>query len=182
MWNDWVMIDWGANYGKLPAEIWCYVDFSELPDGMVVNFQGNYLRKGVFAVVESASFDQDAEGNPNCRSDFFIPIKKEVHSVYTDGGIAKRQFHLADVEAFYSPLCVVPDIGADQKLRYFQVVPRNKWADIFMDWLDAPFEEEEAEINTEEDANNPPVDPPKPPKKTRKKRKKAATKPKKKRR
>ena len=83
---------------------------------------------------------------------------------------------MADVEAFFAPLCVVPDIGGDQKLRYFQVLPRKQWADIFMDWLEAPFEAERDEIHTEEDEKHPPVDLPKPAKKAAKKRKKATNK------
>lgn len=89
----------------------------------------------------------------------------------SDGGIEERQFYLADVEAIVSPVCVVPDISCVNKQRYFEVLPRKKWAVCFEKWLEAPFDEEEAEINTEEDKNNPPKPVEKPPKKQKKRRK-----------
>ena len=164
-WQDWVMVDWGRKHGHLPAEIWCFVDLTGLPDDFSVDFQGNRIGQGVFAVIESSYYCRNMDSN-NIEintSEMFTPIIKEVASESPEG-IVVRRYYLADVEAFVSPIAVVPDIGKDDSLRYFVLTPRKDWAKGFERWIEGPFVEEEAEINTEEDKDNPPVCVPKPPK------------------
>ena len=63
-WRDWVSIDWGADYGVLPAQIWCFVRFRDLPRGPNkrekhkerLNHGDCELRDGVFAVIESGTW------------------------------------------------------------------------------------------------------------------------------
>ena len=45
---------------------------------------------------------------------------------------------MADVEAFLQPITVIPDIGSENKLRYFQVKARNEWAGTFIKWVEQP--------------------------------------------
>ena len=151
-WNDWATFDWGT-HGRLPAEIWCFVDFSGLPD----NFSGKYahscFQKGVYAVVESAHFDCNPGGSPNTKSELFVPLIKEVESIDQDGNIHQRRFYLADVEAIVAPLCVVPDIG-EHKFRYLQLKPRKQWAGQFADWLMRPYKDDMAEMHEEESSDD----------------------------
>ena len=132
-WNDWAVFDWGTNHGKLPAEIWCFVDFSELPDDFSMDFGDCKIQKGVFAVVESSYYDVKEDGSPNSTSEMFTPLIKEADFV-VDGNIRQRKFYLADVEAIVSSVCVIPDVGCN-KLRYFEVAARKTWPKLFVNWL-----------------------------------------------
>lgn len=162
-WNDWVMVDWGLGYGQSPAEIWCFVDLNVLSDDFQHNHEGSVVEKGVFAVVEAttecpnkkAVRGEDVTIN---ESDLFIPLLKEVKSFDEDGFVAARKFYLADVSSFVDPICVVPDLSKENRVRYFQVIPRKQWADRFLQWLDSDFDQEEEEINTEETKDHPPED------------------------
>jgi hypothetical protein len=146
-WNDWATFAWGV-HGRLPAEIWCFVDFSCLPDNFSCNFGGSILQKGVYAVVESANFDCKPDGSPNTMSELFVPLIKEVGSIDQEGNIVERRFYLADVEAIVDPLCVVPDIGV-HKFRYLQLKPRKQWAGLFADWLMRPHKDDKQEMREE---------------------------------
>ena len=173
-WNDWVTVDWGRNHGQLPGEIWCFVDFSDLPEDIDFDFKGSFVRKGVFAVIETTVFcpNKTPTGETINKSDLFIPIVKQAEELHPNGDIKKRQFWLANVESFVEPIAVVPDIGNSNKLRYFKLVHRRDWAEAFTDWLDSSFQDEEAEIHTEETEDQPAPDPPKPPIKRKKNAKK----------
>ena len=147
-WNDWAILDWGAHYGKLPAEIWCFVDLSDKPAGFSLKYGDCTIQPGVYAVVESSHYDRKADGSPNCKSEMFVPLIKEVGSVDDDGDILERKFYLADVESIVSPACVIPDVGC-HKLRYFEVLARNKWPDLFKTWLMTTHREDAEEMNSE---------------------------------
>jgi hypothetical protein len=154
-WHDWVLLDWGRGHGKLPAHIWAFVDFSELPDNFRRKFQGSYIQKGVFAVTESAKYLPNDTGCQMLR-----PLQKEI--VVPDGEACfQRKFWLSDVEGFVSPLCVVPDINSVDIFRYFEVQPQRDWHKVFLDWLEAPtIEDDMNEMKLEEgweQYNAPPV-------------------------
>ncbi len=156
-WKDWVWVNWGGGEGKLPCHIWCFVTLQDLPlRGGHLEHGGVQLKDGVYAVVECATLETDeAEIG---RSDLMMPIDKEV-DFDDDGFVSKRTFYLADVEAFYGPCCVIPDIGGP-KNRYFVVKPRSEWAGDFTKWLMDPHnldkmdpissDEEEEEVVEEE--------------------------------
>jgi hypothetical protein len=157
-WKDWVWVNWGGGEGKLPCHIWCFVTLQDLPIGVGSRMEhgGIQLKDGVYAVVEYATLETDeAEIG---RSDLMMPIEKEV-KFDDDGFVSKRTFYLADVEAFYGPCCVIPDIGGP-KNRYFVVKPRSEWAGDFTKWLMDPHnldkmdpissDEEEDEVVEEE--------------------------------
>ena len=80
LWNDWAKFDWGAHYGHLPGEIWCFVDFTGMPDDFSLEFEGTPLANGMYAVIESSSYcpNEGADGQPINRSEMFTPIIKEV--------------------------------------------------------------------------------------------------------
>jgi len=130
VWNDWAMFDWGAGYGKLPGEIWCFADFSDHVGNFNTKFSDCKLGNGVYAIVESASpcpnltRDHDRLEND---SDLFTPYTKDVKSIDKEGNIAQRRFWLADVESIVDPLCVIPDIGNSNKLQYFAESPQREW-------------------------------------------------------
>ena len=135
-WRDWVWVDWGT-WGKLPSHIFCFVVLDEnLPTGRNTLYHGGVaLKKGTYAVVETAALDSD---NDLIRaSDLLTPYIKEDVSFAEDGCVAERTFYLADTEAFLDPCCVVPDIGGPSN-RYFVLKPRNMWANEFISWLDDP--------------------------------------------
>jgi hypothetical protein len=130
-WKDWVWIDWGAGYGKLPSHIWCFVVIEGMEfqgrNGPV--FGGIKVGNGVFGVVETAVADENEE----MRSELMAPYLKEVQ--FDDQGtIGNRSFYLADTDAFLDPACVVPDLGGPIN-RYFVVKPRNQWAGEFVKWI-----------------------------------------------
>jgi hypothetical protein len=131
-WNDWVLFDWG-NGDKIPAQIWCFIDLSFLPDGFRRNIDAITVQKGIYAVVESTEYD--VEDND---SELFLPCIKTCKQVNHDGSIRQRQFYLADTEAFMEPISVFADIGHVNKRRYLQIVPRNQWAKCFEIWVQEP--------------------------------------------
>ncbi len=146
-WNDWAMFDWG-NYGQLACEIWCFVDLSDFPVGVTVQFFGSTVHPGVYAVVESTTAcpNNDIHGNLINDLELFTPIIKEV-DFDEDGDICACRFWLADVEAIVEPVCVIPDIGNTNRARYFGVLPRKDWANQFKSWLMQPHSVKEDQMD-----------------------------------
>ena len=139
-WRDWVWVDWGHPYGKMPCHIWCFVVLKGMPTGRNRLHYGDIdLVDGVYAVVENSELEQlDEDGYDECnvKSEMMMAIRKEVD--LDDAGFPiKRTFYLADADAFVDPCCVILDLGGP-KNRYFVVEPRNAWADLFLKWVDAP--------------------------------------------
>ena len=133
------MFDWG-NGDKIPAQIWCFVDLSFLPDGFHKKIDTIIVQKGIYAVVESTEYDV-ADND----SELFLPCIKTVKHLNRDGSIRQRQFYLADTEAFMEPISVFADIGHANKRRYLQIVPRNQWALGFEKWVNDPHTLDEIE-------------------------------------
>lgn len=152
VWRDWVLVDWGEEYGKLPCEIWGFVVMDGLPEeddqDPPLNFAGIDLKNGTYALVEASTWstDQKAIGF----SDIFVPFRKDVGRLDKDGCVQGRKFYLADVEAFVAPLCVVPDIGSLPRCNYFQVRPRSSWVGDFISWLEDPHEDDIMEDSGDE--------------------------------
>ena len=132
-WNDWVLMDWGAGADRSPAQIWCFLDLTSLGDAFRKKVDGVTVQKGIYAVVESTHYEAAAP-----TSDIFIPCVKDAKELHENGALAKRQFYLADVEAFLDAVAVVPDIGHANKLRYLQVKSRREWAEGFVQWVQEP--------------------------------------------
>ena len=156
-WNDWAMFDWGAGHGKLPGEIWCFVDLSDAPQDFSVMYADCNLRRGVYAVVESSTYCPNTQTiiDPNDKrrvhkrnkrrlmvqiniSELFVPLIKELAPAanYREVIADQKRFFLADVESIVSPLMVIPDIGSDNKHRYFHVLARNEWVQKFQLWVE----------------------------------------------
>ena len=126
-WHDWVMIDWG-DYGILPGHIWFFVDLRCIPeDTDLGEFGGISLNHGVYAMIESAEFVEDEQ--EISKSKIFVPIRKEVGRD-EENDVFVRQFYLADVDSFESPVAVIPDIGGRPN-DYFIVKNREEWQDLF---------------------------------------------------
>ena len=162
LWNDWVLLNWDK-HGNLPAEIWCFVDLSMLPEDVSVQVHDFKAPRGVYPVVESSEYvvipnedeDDPVEEAPKKRqkkkksgpipedsgepstfgSELLRPFRKEVKD-FKDG-VFVRRFYLIDVDTFLDPICVVPDIGEKDKLRYFHVKARKEWANDFIAWLES---------------------------------------------
>ena len=154
-WRDWALINWGPGYGKLPGHIWCFVVLEGLPDQRSgINHGGiKHLKNGVYAVVESASPENNDEDVT--RSELMMPVIKEVGDVNEEGAVTSRVMYLADTEAFAGPCTVVPDIGGPSN-RYFVVKPRGEWAKQFTDWVEQPhrFDEIDPLSSDEEDSDD----------------------------
>ena len=135
-WTDWVLVDWGA-WGKLPCEIWCFVDLRSLTNPVVM--EGETYAPGVHAMVESSRYMTEEEDGAQelPKSDLFRAIEKETQGTDCNGTL-KRKFYLADVEAFLEPIAVVPDVGSMNKAKYFHVLARSQWATCFERWLHTP--------------------------------------------
>ena len=147
-WSDWAIFNWGSGYGRLPGEIWCFVDFSRAPDGFSTHFAGCSIRKGVYAVIESSLLcpNSDKNGDEENTSELFVPYVKEAEELKANGTISKRKFYLADVESIVATACVFPDIGHENKLRYFLLTPRIQWSSLFIKWLNLTHKYDKEEM------------------------------------
>ena len=142
-WRDWAVVDWGAGYGKIPAHIWCFVELPAMPTGgSTIKFGGITLKKGVYAVVESAAYD--AVEDTTKISDLFTPMTLEVEALDADDHVTRR-FFLADTDAIVGPCIVIPDIGGPPNA-YFQVKNRSQWKDEFVYWLRQPHKHDVIEF------------------------------------
>ena len=165
-WNDWAMFDWGRDYGKLAGEIWCFVDLRKALANFSDKFADCHLQASVYAVIESSEYCPNQVLMPNGQpqmdssgknpvpvlindSNMFTPIIKEGIIFNHEGHVAQRRFYLADVDSIVDPIAVIPDIGNTNRLRYFVVAPRDKWATNFMKWLDASHTIDRAEVEDE---------------------------------
>jgi hypothetical protein len=149
VWRDWVMIDWGDD-GVLPNKIWGFVDLTGLPQNSGVDFGGLHdMQPGLYAIVESAEYSDQQNGAH--ASDIFIPIKKEVQRLQ-NGFVTGMVFYLADVEAITEPAVVIPDIGGPAN-SYFAVRSRSTWGEIFVNWLEAPHDDDEMSSDDEGDSD-----------------------------
>lgn len=120
-WRDWAMIKWDGYDELLPAQIWCYLDFTCLTQ------HDSPYPPGMYAVVESTLRNkQIAERG---MGDLFQPFLKEM-----DG--KKRKFYVCSVDSFEQPACVIPDIGNKQSdAAYLRLLPRSEWCDTFQRFL-----------------------------------------------
>ena len=147
-------VDWGENQ-VLPAMIWCFVDLTKLQEEIVFDHQP--LSKGVYAVVETADYDD--EDPETLESDLFNPIRIDVDGM-DDGITTVRRFFFADVEAFVEPIVVVPNIGGEADNMYLEVAPRQEWAEDFEMWLKSnqddtiEFTDDEESGNDEEESGS----------------------------
>jgi hypothetical protein len=140
-WRDWVLVDYGRSHGKLPTEMWCFLDFSDLKPGTVdIEWGGMRLKSaGVYAVVEVACCSHCRE--EIAKSAIFLPLSKETRRRTKEGGGGwKRQFYLVDVEAFVEPMVVVPDVGGKRNA-HFHMKSRHLWVEQFEQWVKDPHSE-----------------------------------------
>lgn len=132
VWRDWVLVDWGDDYGELPCKIWGFLDLRELPDNNDIKIGGlTGVPPAMYAIVESSQWVEDE--TEVGRSEIFVPIIKDVREI-RDKKVTKMRFYLADVEAFADPCVVVPDLGGKPN-DYFLVKKRKEWREDFVVWL-----------------------------------------------
>ena len=113
------MIRWEEDGRVLPAQIWCFIDFTMLKQGAIYD-------PGVYAVVESA--EPNTKACEQNRSELFHPIVKEM-----DG--PRRKFYVVSVDSFVSPACVIPDIGNTNNAAFLRLLPKTEWGDSFQTFL-----------------------------------------------
>ena len=134
VWRDWVVVDWGRGYEKLPSRIWGFVDLSSLRKNSRINIGGmNNLQAGVYAVVESSKYVE----NPT-NTELIQEIEIEVGGFVAGGYVSQLVFYLAPVEAFVEPAVVVPNIGGKNN-SYMWLKPRQTWGESFVKWLQEPY-------------------------------------------
>jgi hypothetical protein len=56
-----------------------------------------------------------------------------------------------DVETFEKPILVIPNIGAVPKCKYLLMTPKVEWADQFIQFVDLPHAEDEAQMAATDD-------------------------------
>ncbi len=145
-WKDWAWVNWGAGYGKLPCHIWCFVNLVGLQTTRpVLRHATTRLENMVYAVVETTTEETDED--VITKSDIFMPIRKEV-DVGPDGTVTKRHFYLADSDALVDPCCAIPDLGGPVNW-YFVVMPRTKWPEQFIKWVEDPHNLDDMKDNIE---------------------------------
>jgi hypothetical protein len=108
---------------------------------------GTTLQDGDHAVVEVAECSHQTE--EAIQSDLFQACELDVE-LNGDGKVTKRNFYLANTDAFVGPCAVVPDVGGKNNA-FFQVRPRGDWTNIFLDWLKAPHEHDEMKFTDDEE-------------------------------
>jgi len=133
VWRDWVVVDWGRGFEKLPSRMWGFVDLSKLCKNSRINIGGvNNLQPGVYAVIECS---KDVQNPSNTELITEIEIKV---AGFSDGFVSKLMFYLAPIEAFVAPTVVVPTIGGKNNA-YMWLKPRHTWGDMFVKWLHEPY-------------------------------------------
>ena len=149
VWRDWVVVDWGRGYEKIPNKIWGFVDLTQLRRNSRINIGGiRNLQPGVYAVVEAAEFVE----NP-IDTELITEIEIEVGGFTGEGYVSKLTFYLASVEAFVEPAVVVPNIGGKTN-SYMWLNARHTWRDSFVKWLHEPYnvgELSDSEVSSSED-------------------------------
>jgi hypothetical protein len=113
-------------------------------------FKGMNLEQSIYAVVESATFDDNKQSI--ALSEIFVPITKEIGGL-TNNAVSQLKFYLADVEAIVQAIAVIPDIGGPPNA-YFLVKDRETWRTDFMAFLERPLDLD-AEISDDEDSESP---------------------------
>ena len=58
-WRDWVWVDWGSGWGRLPCHIWCFVVINEKPGKRRLKYGGITLEPGTYAVVETTELEEN---------------------------------------------------------------------------------------------------------------------------
>ena len=136
VWRDWVVVDWGAGYGKIPNKIWGFVDLSKLRNNSRIKFGGiTQLQPTVYAVVESVVILTSDENTELLRE-----VETEVEDFSPQGYVSKLKFYLAPVDAFVEPAAVVPNIGGKTN-SYLWLTGRQNWRDLFVTWLHKPYQD-----------------------------------------
>ena len=141
-----MLIDWGHD-GQLPSKIWSLIDLCGLPSTHTATYKEFSLEQSVYAVVETANFDED--DNQTGLSEIFVPIIKEIGGL-TNNAVSHMKFVLADVDAIVQAIAVVPDIGGKPNA-YFWVKDCETWRTDFMDFLERPLDLEDEITMDEED-------------------------------
>ena len=131
VWRDWVVVDWGRGFGKLPCKIWGFLDLSKLPPNRRISAGGlTNLKPGIYSVVEATNYVEDA-----METELITEIETEVGSF---GGqeryVTQLKFYLAPVDAFVEPAIVVPNIGGNNN-SYLWVKHPGDWSGMFEKWL-----------------------------------------------
>jgi hypothetical protein len=138
VWRDWVVVDWGSGYEKLPSRIWGFVDLSMLRNNSRINFGGvKNLQPGVYAIVECSQRVDNASD-----TELITEIELEVGGFVGGGYVSQLMFYLVPVEAFVEPTVVVPNIGGKNN-SYMWLKARHTWRDLFVGWLHEPYHMEE---------------------------------------
>lgn len=160
-WQDWVNIEWGNGWGIQPAHIWCFLDLRQLTKDYHVGdatIGQITIGPGVFAVVESAfqaDEPQDLEGEDENGdliyfeySSIFQAYEKYVGKDTLDDGSVRRQFYLAPVDSFHSPVVMIPDVGNKNPAAYLKMLPQSEWSDQFIRWLGTPHQRDFTETQS----------------------------------
>ena len=146
LWRDWVVVDWGAGYGKIPNKIGGFVDLSKLRKNSRIKFGGiTQLQPTVYAVVESAFTLGDGDDTELLRE-----VETEVEEFSAEGYMSKLKFFLAPVDAFVEPAVVVPNFGGKNN-SYLWLTGRHNWWDLFASWLHKPHQDLTEESGPSED-------------------------------
>jgi len=158
VWRDWVYVDWG-DWGILPNKIWGFVDLTELPPNSGIQYGGlGNITPGVYAIVENANWTSVLEGENDIdgQDDSELVRRIQTDVVKIGGKVHDLLFYLADVEAFYQPAIVVPDIGGPEN-GYLALKNRPEWREYFELWLDSPHADDEMSAifdDSDEDSNS----------------------------
>ena len=154
-WKDWAIVDWGPGCGRLPCQISCFAGLALLDTNRKLEFGGVCLAPAAYAAAEGA--EEEANDAEREMPDLFIPLLKDIKGINSDGEVTGRKYYLAGTDAFVEPCCAIPDIGGPPN-RYFQLIPRPQWADVFIDWVrrshgEGEMPDDEGEMPDDEASN-----------------------------
>ena len=141
------MIRWEE--GDYPAKIWGFLDLSNMAEGVQVQLTNDpnqiVVERGVYALVESSVYIE--EEHP--QSDIWTPIRLETDEVEGNPNEYQKRLYVVDTKAFADPLCVIPNIGAEEyDNEYLVMTHRSEWANDFISWIEMPHAHDRIEMNS----------------------------------
>ena len=85
----------------------------------------------IHAIAQCANYAHDVDEDDN-----FLMFKRMQKHVggFTDGMVSHLSLTLATVGAFVQEIVVIPNLGGQPNM-HFELLPRNKWRCMLIEWL-----------------------------------------------
>jgi hypothetical protein len=139
-WHDWGMFDLSTpdkpgwdNY--VPCHMQAFVDLSELPEGLDLQFGGEDLDAGLYALIEPTRRNSHPEEQGRGEM-----IDSWVKRLPWETGVEGNRIDFVSVEKLLAPAILIPDLENTDRRAFLRVKPRSEWVEIYKAWLKADHE------------------------------------------